>query len=111
MIEANTVVHLSVQGSSRRKVFRKKTIHQQLMRLFASRPARALAKEACAGLHCLSREIMALVHGAKLISRQFVRPFLQRDKSDFIDEQARCEAVSRSSMRFFPLRTNPSQSF
>ena len=53
-----------------------------------------------AGSHCLAREIAALGHQARLISPQFVRPFVQGNKNDFIDAQAICEAASRPSMRF-----------
>ena len=56
--------------------------------------------EACAGSHCLAREITALGHEAKLISPPFVRPFVQSNKNDFIDAQAICEAASRPSIRF-----------
>lgn len=92
--------HLHAQDSSGREVFRKKTTRQQLMRLLANQPACTVVMEACAGSHCLAREITALGHEAKLISPQFVRPFVQSNKNDFIDAQAICEAASRPSMRF-----------
>ena len=38
-------------------------------------------------------------HEAKLISPQFVKPFVQGNKNDFADAQAICEATSRRSMR------------
>ncbi len=92
--------HLHAQDSSGREVFRKKTTRQQLMRLLVNQPACTVVMEACAGSHCLAREITALGHEAKLISPQFVRPFVQGNKNDFIDAQAICEAASRPSMRF-----------
>lgn len=92
--------HLHAQDSSGREVFRKKTTRQQLMRLLANQPTCTVVMEACAGSHCLAREITALGHEAKLISPQFVRPFVQGNKNDFIDAQAICEAACRPSMRF-----------
>ena len=77
--------HLHAQDSSGREVFRKKTTRQQLMRLLVNQPACTVVMEACAGSHCLAREITALGHEAKLISPQFVRPFVQGNKNDFID--------------------------
>lgn len=92
--------HLHAQDSCGREVFRKKATRQQLMRLLVNQPACTVVMEACAGSHCLAREITALGHEAKLISPQFVRPFVQGNKNDFIDAQAICEAASRPSMRF-----------
>lgn len=92
--------HLHAQDSHGREVFRKKTTRQQLIRLLANQPACTVVMEACAGSHCLAREIAALGHQARLISPQFVRPFVQGNKNDFIDAQAICEAASRPTMRF-----------
>lgn len=92
--------HLHAQDGSGREVFRKRTTRQQLIRLLANQPACAAAMEVCAGSHCLAREITALGHEVKLISPQFVRPFVQGNKNDFIDAQAICEAACRPSMRF-----------
>ncbi|MFG0233604.1 IS110 family transposase, partial [Achromobacter sp. 413638] len=48
-------------------------------------------------------------HQAKLISPQFVRPFVQGNKNDFADAQAICEAASRPSMRFVSVRNQAQQ--
>ncbi|EFO1276653.1 TPA: IS110 family transposase, partial [Escherichia coli] len=48
-------------------------------------------------------------HEAKLISPQFVRPFVKSNKNDFIDAEAICEAASRPSMRFAQPRTETQQ--
>ena len=48
-------------------------------------------------------------HQAKLISPQFVRPFVQGNKNDFADAQAICEAASRPSMRFVSVRNEAQQ--
>lgn len=92
--------HLHAKDGSGHEVFRKKTTRQQLIRLLANQPACTVVMEACAGSHCLAREITALGHEVKLISPQFVRPFVQGNKNDFIDAQAICEAACRPSMRF-----------
>lgn len=46
-----------------------------------------------------------LGHPPKLISPQFVRPFVKTNKNDFVDAEAICEAASRPSMRFVKPRT------
>ncbi len=56
--------------------------------------------EACAGTHFMARKIQQPGHQIKLISPQFVRPFVKSNKNDFVDAEAICEAASRPSMRF-----------
>jgi transposase len=102
-------VHLRAQDGSGRELFRKKTTRAQLMRLLAQQPSCTVAMEACAGAHCLAREVQALGHAVKLISPQFVRPFVRGNKNDFIDAQAICEAASRPSMRFVTPRNEAQQ--
>ena len=48
-------------------------------------------------------------HQAKLISPQFVRPFVKGNKNDFVDAEAICEAASRPSMRFVSPKTEAQQ--
>lgn len=65
--------------------------------------------EACASAHFMARRIADLGHEAKLISPQFVRPFVKSNKNDFADAEAICEAASRPSMRFVQPRTEAQQ--
>ncbi|KGP42356.1 transposase [Morganella morganii] len=57
----------------------------------------------------MARRIADLGHVTKLISPQFVRPFVKSNKSDFVDAEAICEAASRPSMRFVQPRTEAQQ--
>ncbi len=79
------------------------------MELLAGCPSATVVMEACAGAHFMARRINDLGHEAKLISPQFVRPFVKSNKNDFIDAEAICEAASRPSMRFVRLRTEAQQ--
>lgn len=92
--------HLHAQDKLGKEVLRKKCSRQQMMRFLGNHPACTVVMEACAGSHCLVREIKAIGHEAKLISPQFVKPFVKSNKNDFVDAQAICEAASRPSMRF-----------
>lgn len=65
--------------------------------------------EACGGAHFMVRKLTELGHYTKLISPQFVRPFVKSNKNDFIDAEAICEAASRPSMRFVKPRTESQQ--
>jgi transposase len=65
--------------------------------------------EACGGSHFMARKLEELGHFPKLISPQFVRPFVKSNKNDFVDAEAICEAASRPSMRFVQPRTESQQ--
>lgn len=92
--------HLHAQSASGHMVLRKKLTRSQMFTLLANVPSCTVAMEACAGAHWIARRIETLGHQARLISPQFVKPFLQGNKNDFADAQAICEAASRPSMRF-----------
>jgi len=48
----------------------------------------------------------------KLMAPQFVKPYVKSNKNDMNDAQAVCEAMSRPSMRFVPVKSrNVSTSF
>ncbi|CAD6550204.1 IS110 family transposase ISBcen2 [Paraburkholderia hiiakae] len=92
--------HLHAQDASGRLVFRKKLTRGQMLTLLGNSPRCTVVMEACAGAHWVARRIQSFGHEAKLISPQFVKPFLTGNKNDFADAQAICEAASRPSMRF-----------
>lgn len=101
--------HLHGQDKIGRELFRKKFSRHQMMRFFANLPACTVVMEACAGAHFVARELTTLGHQAKLISPQFVKPFVKGNKNDFIDAQAICEAASRPTMRFVSPKTEAQQ--
>lgn len=101
--------HLHGQDKAGRMVFRKKLTRGQMFTLLGNFPPCTVVMEACAGAHWVARRVAALGHQAKLISPQFVKPFVQGNKNDFVDAQAICEAASRPSMRFVSPRTETQQ--
>jgi len=58
--------------------------------------------EACCGSHYWARVLTDLGHEVRLISPQFVKPYVKSNKNDRNDAEAICEAVGRPSMRFVP---------
>jgi transposase len=56
------------------------------------------------------RELQALGHTIKLIPPSYVKAYLKRSKNDANDAAAICEAVTRPSMRFVPVKTREQQS-
>ena len=101
--------HLHGQDKSGREVFHKKCSRAQMMQFFARLPSCVVAMEACAGSHYVARQLAAMGHTAKLISPQFVKPFVKGNKNDFVDAEAICEAASRPSMRFVTPKTESQQ--
>lgn len=101
--------HLHAQDAVGRMVFRNKLSRQQLLRTLANVAACRVVMEACAGSHWLARRLASLGHEVRLISPQFVRPFVSGNKNDFGDAQAICEAACRPSMRFVSPRSEAQQ--
>ena len=65
--------------------------------------------EACAGAHYWGREICDLGHSVRLISPQYVKPYVKRQKNDAADAEAICEAASRPTMNFVAIKTAEQQ--
>lgn len=61
--------------------------------------------EACRGAHHWARQFAHLGHTVKLMSPRFVKPYVKTNKNDRQDAAGICEAVSRPSMRFVPVKT------
>ncbi|MCQ4682719.1 IS110 family transposase, partial [Ralstonia pseudosolanacearum] len=101
--------HLHGQDRSGKAVFRKKVNRKQVIEFFATFETCTIVMEACAGAHHMARKLATFGHTVKLISPQFVRPFVKGNKNDFVDAEAICEAASRPSMRFVSPKTESQQ--
>ena len=74
--------------------------------LVARVPAGAvIAMEACGASHHWARVLQKRGYQVRLISAQFVKPYVKSNKNDQIDAAAICEAVSRPSMRFVSIKS------
>lgn len=72
-------------------------------------PGCEIGMEACGGSHHWARELRARGFQVKLVSPQFVKPFVKSLKNDVNDAEAVCEAISRPHMRFVPIKTAEQQ--
>ncbi len=75
-----------------------------MLEFFANLPACLIGMEACASAHYWARKLQALGHTVKLMAPQFVKPYVKTNKHDAADAEAICEAVTRPSTRFVPLK-------
>ena len=60
--------------------------------------------EACATSHHWARELIAMGHEVRLMPPTYVKAYVKRNKNDAADAAAICEAVTRPSMRFVPVK-------
>lgn len=86
-------------------VLRKQLKRVQVLAFFANLPPCLVGLEACAGAHYWARELIKLGHDARLISPQFVKPYVKGNKNDANDAEAICEAAGRPNMRFVPVKS------
>lgn len=70
----------------------------------ANLPPCLIAMEACSGSHHWARKFRTFGHEVKLISPQFVKPYVKSNKNDAMDAEAIAEAVTRPTMRFVPTK-------
>src|SRR5215469_14887588 len=68
-------------------------------------PACVVAMEACCGAHHLGRVLAAQGHDVRLMSPEYVRPYVKAQKNDDRDAEAIAEAASRPTMRFVELKS------
>ena len=59
-----------------------------------------IGMEACSTSHYWVCELTRLGHEGRLIPPMYAKPYVKRGKSDSIDAEAICEAVTRPTMRF-----------
>lgn len=80
----------------------------KLLELVASLPPCLIGMETCSGAHHWAREFEKHGHTVRLMAPKFVAPYRmagKRGKNDANDAQAICEAVTRPTMRFVPVKT------
>jgi transposase len=73
---------------------------------FASRlGACVMAMEACCGAHHLGRALADQGHLVRLMSPEYVRPYVKAQKNDDRDAEAIAEAAARPTMRFVEIKS------
>ena len=84
-----------------RKTLRRNTVSA----FFANIPPCLVGMEASNGAHYWAKLLSELGHDVRLISPQFVTPYVKSNKNDRNDAEAICEAVGRPNMRFVPVKS------
>src|SRR5713226_7652774 len=90
-------------------VVRKPLKRKDVLAFFAKLPPCLIGMEACGGAHHWARRFQAQGHTVKLMAPQYVKPFVQRHKTDARDAQAICEAANRASIPTVAVKTTEQQ--
>ncbi len=91
-------------------VVRRKLRRDDVLAFFEALPRCLIGIEACATGHHWARMLIALGHEVRLMPAAYVKPYVKRQKNDAMDAEAICEAVTRPSMRFVPVKSEEQQS-
>ena len=81
----------------------------QVLPFFANLQPCLIGMEACGSAHHWARKLEALGHTVKLMAPQFVKAYVKTNKNDAADAEAICEAVTRPTMRFVPIKNGEQQ--
>ncbi|WP_334064982.1 IS110 family transposase [Limimaricola cinnabarinus] len=97
-----SVVGLDADG---RVVLRRRLRRDGVVAFAAKLAPCAMAMEACCGAHHMGRALAALDHDVRLMSPEYVRPYVKAQKNDDRDAEAIAEAATRPTMRFVELKS------
>lgn len=106
---SKSVFQLHGVNAAEEPVLRRKLRRGDVVKFFEKLPPTVVGIEACGASHHWARLIEPLGHEAKLLPAQYVKAYVKRNKNDPADAAAVCEAMSRPTMRFVPVKTAENQ--
>jgi len=97
----------SVAGldASGKVILRRRMQRKTIVGLASKLSPCVIAMEACCGAHHLRRVFSAQAHTVRLMSPEYVRPYVKAQKNDDRDAEAIAEAATRPTMRFVTLKS------
>jgi transposase len=95
--------------AAEKMVLRKKLRRKEMIAFFKALAPTVIGIEACGASHHWARLLRSFGHEVKLIAPQLVKPYVKRGKNDAADAEALCEAMSRPTMRFVPVKSAEEQ--
>jgi transposase len=88
-----------------RVVLRRRMPRERVIAFAHQLPRCIMAMEACCGAHHLGRLLAGQGHEVRLMSPEYVRPYVKAQKNDDRDAEAIAEAATRPTMRFVELKS------
>jgi transposase len=102
---AKSVFSLHGVDAKGKTVLRRTVRRDRLVETVAGLSPCLIGMEACSGAHEWGRRFQGHGHTVRLMAPKFVAPYRKSDKNDGNDAEAICEAVTRPSMRFVPVKS------
>jgi transposase len=106
---AKNVFQLHGVDVAEKPVLKRQLRRNQMLEFFGKLPPCLIGMEACATSHQWARELRMLGHDVRLMPPSYVKAYVKRGKNDAADAAAICEAVTRPSMRFVPIKSREQQ--
>src|SRR5688572_1734406 len=101
---AKLVFHVVGMNDTGHVVLRKRMARGALLHFIATLPPALIGMEACGSAHYWARRFREHGHEVRLMAPQFVKAYVKSPKNDTRDAEAICEAVTRPTMRFVPIK-------
>jgi len=102
---AKSIFHFFEVDNETGEITKKAVRRKELLEYLSNKPEALIGMEACGGANYWAREFIALGHEVRIISPQFVKPYVTGNKNDMIDAEAIYEALCRPRMKFVPIKT------
>lgn len=106
---AKSIFQIHAISAAGETVIRKALRRSQVLPFFTKLPPCRIGIEACGTSHHWARELTRLGHDVRLMPPAYVKPYVKRGKTDANDAEAICEAVTRPTMRFVPVKSPEQQ--
>jgi transposase len=106
---AKSVFQVHAISAAGETAVRKALRRSQVLPFFTKLPPCLVGIEACGTSHHWARELTRLGHEVRLMPPAYVKPYVKRGKTDANDAEAICEAVTRPTMRFVPVKSPEQQ--
>jgi len=102
---AKNVFQLHGVNRNGRVVLKRRVMRDELLKVIAQIDRCTIVLEACTGAFYWARKFEVLGHEVQLISPQYVKPFVRRQKNDGNDAEAICTAARQPHIPFVPKKT------
>ena len=106
---SKSVFQLHGVNAAEEVVLRRQLPRGRMVEFFSKLAPTVIGMEACGGSHHWARVLSELGHEVKLIAPQHVKPYVKRGNNDANDAAGGCEAMSRPTMGFVPVKTAEQQ--
>ena len=101
---AKNVFQLHGTNAKGKRVLSKRLSREKFIAFMANLSPCLIGIEACMGAHYWARAFEKNGHTVKMMSPQFVKPYVMANKNDRNDARGIAEAVTRPNMKFVPIK-------